>query len=126
MHTKKSFKRQNLVLTVYGLKNCDTCRKAIKWLTAESIPYTFHDVRKDGIDRAKVEGWLKGVGWEVLLNRRSSTWRNLTDTDKNNVDETRAIDLMIQHPALIKRPVCDCNGIILVDFKEADKALLSL
>jgi len=113
------------VLTVFGLKNCDTCRKVIKWLTAENIPYIFHDVRKDGIDRDKVAGWLEGIGWEVLLNRNSSTWRGLTDADKIGVDETKAIELMILHPALIKRPVCDRDGTILVGFKEADKALLS-
>jgi Spx/MgsR family transcriptional regulator len=114
------------VLTVYGLKNCDTCRKAIKWLTAENIPHTFHEVRKDGIDRAMVAGWLKDVRWEVLLNQRGYTWRGLPVADKNGIDETKAIDLMIQNPALIKRPVFDKSGIILVGFKEADKALLVL
>ena len=113
------------MLTVYGLRKCDTCRKAMKWLTAEDIPYIFHDVRKDGIDKEKVAGWLKDIGWEALLNRHSSTWRGLSDADKIDVDEIKAIDLIILHPALIKRPVCDQNGTILVGFKEADKALLS-
>ena len=112
------------MLTVYGLKNCETCRKATKWLTAENIPYTFHDVRKDGIDRAKIAGWLNDVGWEVLLNRRGSTWRNLTNIDKDGIDEIKVTDLMILNPTLIKRPVCDLNGKILVGFKESDKALL--
>ena len=110
------------MLKVYGLKNCDTCRKAIKWLTTENIPHTFYDVRKDCVDRAKIEEWVKVVGWEVLLNRRGSTWRGLTANVKNGVDEIKATNLMILHPALIKRPVCDLNGTISVGFKEADKA----
>ncbi len=90
------------------------------------MPYTFYDVRKDGIVRAKIAGWLKEIGWDVLLNQRSSTWRNLADTDKNSIDEIRAINLMIQYPALIKRPVFDRSGIILVGFKEADKSFFTL
>jgi arsenate reductase len=114
------------MLIVYGLKNCDTCRKAIKWLTAENIPHIFHDLRKDGIDRTTVTGWVADAGWETLLNRRSTTWRDLPDADKDSVDKTKALDLMTQHPVLIKRPVCDQNGTISVGFKEADKAILIL
>jgi Spx/MgsR family transcriptional regulator len=114
------------MLRVYGLYNCDTCRKATKWLTAKNIPHTFHDVRKDGVDRAMVEKWVKDVGWVYLLNRRGTTWRGLSDADKDCVDEAKAIDLMTQYPVLIKRPVCNQNGTILVGFKETDKATFIL
>ena len=114
------------MLTVFGLKNCDTCRKATKWLTAENKPHTFHDVRKNGIDRAMVAGWVQAVGWETLLNKRGTTWRGLSDADKEGVDEIRATDLMTEHPALIKRPVFDQGGEISVGFKEANKAALLL
>ncbi len=112
------------MLTLYGLKNCDTCRKATKWLTAEGIEHRFLDVRKDGIDQALVTGWVKAVGWETLLNRRGTTWRGLPDADKDGVDEAKAVELMVMHPALIKRPVFDRDGAVSVGFKEADKAAL--
>lgn len=112
------------MLTLYGLKNCDTCRNAIKWLTNEGIEHRFLDVRKDGIDQALVAGWAKAVGWETLLNRRGTTWRGLPDADKDGVDEAKAVDLMVAFPALIKRPVFDRGGVISVGFKEADKAQL--
>ena len=97
------------MLTVFGLKNCDTCRKATKWLTAENKAHTFHDVRKNGIDRGIVAGWVQAVGWETLLNKRGTTWRGLSDADKDGVDEIRATD-----------------GKISVGFKEADKVELLL
>ena len=114
------------MLTVFGLKNCDTCRKATKWLTAENKAHTFYDVRKNGINRVMVAGWVQAVGWETLLNKRGTTWRGLSDADKGGVDEIRATDLMTEHPALIKRPVFDQDGKISVGFKEADKTELLL
>ena len=106
------------MLMVYGLKNCDTCRIAIKRLKALDIKHIFHDLRKDGLDRATVVKWEKSVGWENLLNQRSTTWRNLSKPEKDNVDKTKAIDLMTQYPALIKRPVYDLNNNISVGLKE--------
>ena len=114
------------MLTVYGLKNCDTCRKTIKWLTAKNITHTFHDLHKEGVDRLVVAEWVIAVGWETLLNRRSTTWRCLPNADKDGVNEIKATVLMTKHPALIKRPVCDHNGKILVGFKDANKAVLIL
>ena len=126
MHLKNSLKVKNEMLTIYGLKNCDTCRKATKWLIAENMLFTFHDIRRDGVDRDMIAKWVKDLGWVNLLNRRGTTWRNLTDADKASVDITKATDLMFQHPSLIKRPVCDQNGTISVGFKEADKAVFIL
>ena len=112
------------MLTVYGLKNCDTCRKTTKWLDAEGIAHEFKDVRKDGISKDDVSTWAKAVGWETLLNRRGTTWRGLDEAPKDGVDETSAIDLMTEHPALIKRPVFEKAGKIIVGFKAAEQASL--
>jgi Spx/MgsR family transcriptional regulator len=126
MHIKKPLKGQSEMLMVYGLKNCDTCRKATAWLVAENIPHIFHDVCKDGVDRTMIKKWAKGVGWDILLNRRGTTWRNLSASDKDGIDEAKATELMSKHPALIKRPVCDQNGKISIGFKEVNKAMLIL
>lgn len=105
-----------MTLTVYGLANCDTCRKARKWLDAKGIAHNFHDVRKDGITADDVSRWAKAAGWEMLFNRRGTTWRGLSDAEKADVDEAGAIALMAAHPALIKRPVFENGGTILVGF----------
>lgn len=111
------------VLTVYGLKNCDTCRKAIKWLEAEGIPYRFHDLRADGIKSADVKRFAKSAGWETLLNRAGTTWRGLSDKQKANAGEADALSLMAEHPALIKRPVFDFGkGEVIVGFRDPQKA----
>jgi arsenate reductase (glutaredoxin) len=106
------------MITIYGLKNCDTCRKANKWLDAAGIEYHFKDVRDDGLESKTIVRWITTVGWEVLLNRRGTTWRNLADADKHEVDATKALALMSEHPALIKRPVFEINETVLVGFKE--------
>ena len=111
------------VLTVYGLKNCDTCRKVLKWLEDEGISHKFHDVRADGIKDADLERFAKSAGWESLLNKASTTWRGLPDKQKTNVGETEAIRLMGEHPALIKRPVFDAGkGEVVVGFRDPQKA----
>lgn len=110
------------MLLVYGLKNCDTCRKATKWLDAEGISHAFIDVRKDGIDSDLVSKWIDAVGWETLLNRKSTTWRGLPDLVKTDVDKTSALKLLVENPTLIKRPVFDRDNSISVGFKDADKA----
>jgi len=93
------------MITFYGLKNCDTCRKALKWLETENIPHHVKDVRADGVPTDFLAGWVDHLGWESLLNRRSTTWRNLDEADKSEIDANKAIQLMGVHPTLIKRPV---------------------
>lgn len=112
------------MITVYGLNNCDTCTKARKWLDAQGINHHFNDVRKDQLNNETIAAWIAAVGWEILLNRRSTTWRNLADADKHAIDAIKAQSLMCQHPALIKRPVFDLDGTLLVGFKEDIQAAL--
>ncbi len=109
------------MLTLYGLKNCDTCRKAVKWLTAESIAHTFKDLRKEGVDQKTIKNWADAVGWETLLNRRGTTWRGLPEIERDTIDAVRSVALMAQYPALMKRPIFDQSGIISVGFKDTDK-----
>ena len=112
------------MITLYGLKNCDTCRKARKWLDAGARAHNFHDVRADGLDNAMLASWVAAVGWEALLNRRGTTWRDLSDDDKDGVDAARAAALMLAHPALVKRPVIDADGTITVGFGPDVQAVL--
>jgi arsenate reductase (glutaredoxin) len=105
-------------VTIYGIVNCDTMKKARAWLDSHSAAYEFHDYKKVGIDRSRLESWSKKVGWETLLNRAGTTFRNLPDADKQGIDERKAIDLMLAQPSLIKRPVLDLGGgKLLVGFK---------
>lgn len=106
------------MISVYGLKNCDTCRKALKWLDAEGLEHHFKDVRTEGLESATIARWITVVGWEVLLNRRGTTWRTLSDADKREVDANKAKELMMAHPALIKRPVFDDGEMVVVGFKD--------
>lgn len=112
------------MITVYGIKNCDTCRKALKWLAAEGIEHRFHDFRVDGLDANSLSAWVKAAGWEKLLNRRGTTWRNLPDAEKDGVDEAGAETLMAANPTLIKRPVFEADGQVLVGFGDAEQAAL--
>lgn len=105
-----------MAVKVYGLKNCDTCRKARKWLDAEGVAHQFHDVRADGLTVEDLTNWVQALGWESLLNRRGTTWRGLPDTVKADVDEAKAVALMQEHPALIKRPVFDLGGSYILGF----------
>ena len=113
------------MLTVYGIKTCDTVKKALKWLEAEGIAHTFHDFRADGLERAEVQRWVDALGWESVLNRRSTTWRELSDDDKNGIDAAKAVVLMCGHPTLIKRPVFVGNDLILNGFTDDVRARLS-
>ena len=113
------------MITIHGLKNCDTCRAALKWLQAEGLKHQFSDVRKDGVSEADMRAWVVALGWEALLNRRGTTWRGLSDADKDGVDEAKATKLMLAHPALIKRPVFEMDGSYLVGFKDEQKAVLA-
>jgi arsenate reductase len=108
------------MITVYGIKNCDTCRKALKWLAAEGIDHRFHDFRTDGLDRATLDRWTRTLNWEQLLNRRGTTWRNLPDDAKDSIDAAAAMTLMEANPTLIKRPVFDLGNEYAVGFKDAE------
>ena len=112
-------------LTVYGLKNCDTCRKARGWLDGKSIAHEFLDVRADGIAKSDVARWVKAKGLETVLNKRGTTWRGLADKDRDGVDEARAVALMVEHPALIKRPVFESGGQVVIGFGAAEQKALS-
>lgn len=111
-------------ITLYGISNCDTVRRARKWLAAENIDATYHDFRKDGLTPAKVKQWVAAVGLETLLNKRGTTWRALPETLKDSLSDAAAIDLMVEQPALIKRPVIELNGKVLVGFKADQQAAL--
>lgn len=107
------------MLTVYGIPNCDTMKKARKWLADNNIEYVFHDYKKQGIDKKTLVSWEKKVGWEILLNRRGMMWRKLTDEQKANIDKASAIAIMLDIPSIIKRPVLVTgDGDILVGFNE--------
>lgn len=110
--------------TIYGIKTCDTMRKAFGWLQHNGVDYAFHDYRASGIDRSSVERWARAVGWEKLLNKSSTTYRALPDTAKAGMDEAKAIDLMLEHPTLIKRPVLETDRVIEVGFKPERYAAL--
>ncbi len=113
------------MIVVNGLKNCDTCRNAMKWLAAAGKAARLHDVRADGLDGAALDRWIAAVGWEALLNRRGTTWRKLADADKADVDAAKARALMVEHPALIKRPVFERDGRVIVGFGAAEKEALA-
>ena len=108
------------MITLYGIKNCDTVKKAIKWLDKNNIAYQFHDLRQDGISKADLQKWTTSVDWEMLLNKRSTTWRQLPDQDKSNLNVSKAISLMLSNPTLIKRPVIIKGKATLVGFNESD------
>lgn len=115
------------MITVYGLKTCDTCRKALAWLKDEKIAHRFVDIRADGVTKSDVTRFARAVGWEKLLNKASTTWRELGEGVKSNLNEGLAIALMVEHPTLIKRPVFemdakDGSGKIVSGFRDAEKA----
>ncbi len=107
-------------ISLYGIPNCDTVKKARKWLEGRGIAYDFHDYKKEGADPAKLEAWVAAKGWEELLNRRGTTFRKLPDADKEGIDAAKAVTLMAEHTSTIKRPVVEYPGGLLVGFKEAD------
>ena len=105
------------MVTIYGIKNCDTMKKARQWLDSQGIVHEFHDYKSAGIDRTTLASWVKRVGWEVLLNRSGTTFKKLPDAAKHGITEARAIDLMLAQPSLVKRPVLDGDGRLTVGFK---------
>jgi Spx/MgsR family transcriptional regulator len=109
--------------TIYGIKNCDTMKKARAWLDKRKVEYAFHDYKTAGIERDKLEGWAKKAGWETLLNRAGATFKKLPDKDKEGVSEKKAIALMLAQPSMIKRPVLELGGgKLLVGFKPDEYA----
>jgi len=103
--------------TLYGIKNCDTMKKARGWLDSHDVPYEFHDYKVSGIDRQRLEQWCKDVGWETLLNRAGATFRKLPDAQKSGLNERKAVSLMSAQPAMIKRPVLELGKRLIVGFK---------
>src|SRR5262249_20029008 len=103
-------------VTIYGIKNCDTMKRARAWLDAHGVAYGFHEYKTEGIDRGRLEAWAREVGWDTLLNRAGTTFRKLPDKDKDGLTEKKAIALMLDQPSMIKRPVLDLGGRRLVGF----------
>jgi arsenate reductase len=102
--------------TLYGIKSCDTMKKARFWLDARKVAYAFHDYKASGIDKATLESWIRKVGWETLLNRAGTTFRKLPDADRDGLTEKRAVALMLAQPSMITRPVLDNGGKLTVGF----------
>jgi len=106
------------VLRIYGIKSCDTCRKARKYLADKNIEFSFHDLRDDGLDIQMLERWTQRIGWERLLNKQSLTWRKIPEVDRNDMSRDKALAAMIDNPTLIKRPVIETKKFIAVGFSE--------
>ncbi len=106
------------MLTIYGIKSCDTCRKARKYLADHNIEFRFHDLREDGLDIQMLERWTERMGWERLLNKQSLTWRKIPEVDRNDMTRDKALAALIDSPTLIKRPVIETEKFIAVGFSE--------
>ena len=108
-----------MTIHFYGIPNCDTVKKARKWLEREGLDYTFHDYKKEGADKAKIAGWIEDKGVDVILNKRGTTFRKLSDAEKSDAEDgNKAAALLVQNPSMIKRPVVETPSGILVGFKE--------
>ena len=108
------------MIKLYGIPNCDTIKKARKWLDNHNLEYEFHDYKKHGVPEKNLQQWIKKSGWEVILNKRGTTWRKLDDTVKNNIDEVSSIQVMLDNPSSIKRPVLENGKTLLIGFKEEE------
>ena len=108
------------MVTLYGIKNCDTVKKARRWLEQAGIDYQFHDFRSDGLETHQVQNWVDALGWENILNKRSTTWRKLPEETKNSLGENNLVSLLLEQPTLIKRPVLDKQGQIHLGFQETN------
>ena len=106
-----------MTITIYGIKNCDTMKKARAWLESHGVTYSFHDYKTEGIAKDRLKTWCDELGWETLLNRAGTTFRKLPDADKEGLNERKATALMLAQPSMIKRPVLDLGGKLLVGFK---------
>ena len=112
------------MVIVYGIKNCDSCRNAMVWLAKHEIEYKFHDYRVNGLEAKVLQRWIDLNGWELLLNRKSTTWRKLQKREKENVDRIQATELMTAYPTLIKRPVFEVGSKLLIGFTKSEKESL--
>ncbi len=110
---------------LYGLKNCDSCRKALKWMTGQGIAHRFHDIRSHGLGADRIKSWTGVLGWEAVLNRRSTTWRQIPESARNDLDESSAVALMAANPTLVKRPVIETANATLVGFTKDTEAALT-
>ncbi|MCW9030362.1 MAG: ArsC family reductase [Gammaproteobacteria bacterium] len=108
------------MLKLYGIKNCDTVKKARRWLENHGVDYQFHDFRQDGLDKKQLTAWVEKLGWESILNKRSTTWRSLSDEEKNISSNSQAIKLLLANPTLIKRPIAQNSNVLLIGFKDVD------
>lgn len=108
------------MITIYGIPNCDTMKKARRWLAENGVEYEFHDYRKLGVPEKELRSWVEQLGWENLLNKRGTTWRKLDDHTRNNIDQVSAIRIMTENPSIIKRPVLAADGTLLVGFRPQD------
>ena len=106
------------MIIIYGIPNCDTMKKARRWLEANGIDYDFHDYKKRGVPEKNLKAWVKQAGWETILNKRGTTWRKLDDELKHNIDNESAIKIMLDNPSIIKRPVLESYQLLLIGFKE--------
>lgn len=106
-----------MAVTLYGITTCDTVRKARNWLDAKRIAYAFHDFRAEGLERAKVESWMDALGWEAVLNRQSTSFKALSPADQAGIDRAKAIGLILANPTMVKRPVLERPGGVMVGFK---------
>ena len=113
-HTDTQSSMSKVIL--FGIKNCDTMKKAFNWLSENGVAYEFTDYKKAGVAAAHLADWSQRAGWETLLNKRGLTWKKLTDAERTDVNETKAIELMTQHPSLIKRPVLDTGRQLIIGF----------
>ena len=109
-----------MTVTLYGIPNCDTVKKARDWLTAQGIDYTFHDYKKLGVEVAKLSNWCAALGWEKVLNRAGTTFKKLPEADRADLNEARAVFLMVAQPSMIKRPIVEYPGGLLCGFKPAE------
>ena len=108
------------MVTLYGISNCDTVKKARRWLESRAIDYRFHDYRKDGLNPEQLTAWADELGWDQLLNRRGTTWRRLPEATREGIDRPRALALLLEQPAMIKRPLLDLGPTRKLGFKEAE------
>lgn len=106
-------------ITLYGIANCDNVRKARKWLAERGVDYRFHDFRKDGLDQQRLRAWIAELGWEALLNRRGASWRKLPEAVRDGMDEEAAVRVMLEQPAIIKRPLLDLGSERRLGFSPA-------
>lgn len=103
--------------TIYGIKNCDTMKKALRWLDDNNVTYVFHDYRKDGLTQEQLEYWIAALGWENVINKRGTTWRQLDKTQQDNMTNTLAASVLLEKPAMIKRPLLDHDNTLTLGFK---------